>query len=129
MPGRFDWFLQRSDDILIRHRELPALMDPSFQVLSQRFPGDGESVPVDELVFQQIMQDHCTRAGDEIGSAKRIRGTKVQERQKKRPETNAVRSRNQNSKKECSLREKGKGAAQTGAQKKKKNEPGIPPIL
>ena len=73
MSGRLDWFLQWSDDILTRHRELPALMHPSFQVLSQRLPGDGESVPIDQLILQQIMQDHCTRAIDEIGSVKRIK--------------------------------------------------------
>lgn len=61
MPSRLDWFLQWSDDILARYRELPALMHPSFQVLSQRFPGDGKSVPINQLVLQQIVQDHCIR--------------------------------------------------------------------
>lgn len=47
VSGRLDRFLQRSDDILTRHRELPALMYPSFQVLSQRLPSDSKGVPVD----------------------------------------------------------------------------------
>jgi len=55
MSGRLDWFLQWSDDILTRHRELPSLMHPSFQILSQCLPGDGESVPIDQLILQQIM--------------------------------------------------------------------------
>jgi len=48
-------------------------MHPSFQVFSQCLPGDGESVPVDQLVLQQIMQDHCTRAAKGIGSVNRIK--------------------------------------------------------
>ena len=55
MSGRLDWFLQWSDDILTRHREFPVLMYPSFQVLSQHPPGDGESVAIDQLILQQIM--------------------------------------------------------------------------
>lgn len=73
MSGRLDWFLQWSDDILTRHREFPPLMHPPFQVLSQCLPGDGESVPVDQLILQQIMQDHCTHAMNKIGSVKRIK--------------------------------------------------------
>lgn len=60
VPSRLDWFLQRSDDILARYREFATLMNPSFQVLPQRLPGDGESVPINQLVLQQVMQDHCT---------------------------------------------------------------------
>ena len=63
-------------------------MHPSFQILSQRFPSDGESVPVDELVLQQIMQDNCTRAGNEIVSAKRIKDIKARTmREAKKKET------------------------------------------
>ena len=60
-------------------------MHPSFQVFSQCLPGDGESVPVDQLVLQQIMQDHCTRAAKGIGSVKRIKDSNNQrEKRKKR---------------------------------------------
>lgn len=52
MSRRLDWLLKGSDNILTRHRELPALVYPSFQVLAQTLSGDSESVPIDQLVLE-----------------------------------------------------------------------------
>ena len=52
VPCRLDWFLQRPDDFLTCHREFPVLMYPSFQVLAQRLPSDGESVSVNQFVLE-----------------------------------------------------------------------------
>ena len=36
------------------------LLHPSFQVLAQRLSGDSQSVSVDQLVLEQVMQDRWT---------------------------------------------------------------------
>ena len=44
------------------------LVDPSFQVLAQYLSGDGESISIDKLILQQVMQDDC-RGNGQVRSA------------------------------------------------------------
>lgn len=35
-------------------------MRPSFEVLAERFPCDGERVAIDEVVLEQVSEDLCS---------------------------------------------------------------------
>jgi hypothetical protein len=70
MPGRFDRFIERFDDILSVKIELAILVHPSVKVLAESFTGDGHVVALDKVVLQKVVQDLCIAIDEEMdGSA------------------------------------------------------------
>lgn len=51
MTGRFDGFIQGTDNVLVFER-LAMLVDPPIKVLSECFASDGQGVTINTVIFE-----------------------------------------------------------------------------